>query len=105
MWVKEKACVSPEELTDWAEDWQRRRQLNTADPEDVTRAMQWVNPAIIPRNHLVQRGIDLAEKGELGWVERLVQRGRKPFEWQADDLEWARPPHEDERVTRTFCGT
>ena len=71
----------------------------------MTRAMQWVNPAIIPRNHLVQRGIDLAEKGELDWVERLVRRGRKPFEWQADDLEWARPPHEDERVTQTFCGT
>ena len=96
---------APGELSDWAEDWQRRRQLNTGDPEDVTRAMQWVNPAIIPRNHLVQRGIDLAEKGEVDWVERLVRRGRKPFEWQADDLEWARPPHEDERVTRTFCGT
>ena len=35
----------------------------------------------------------------------LVDRGRRPFEWQDGDVEWARSPEPRERVTRTFCGT
>ena len=27
------------------------------------------------------------------------------YDWQEGDLEWARIPEAEERVTRTFCGT
>ena len=67
--------------------------------------MRATNPTVIPRNHLVQRAIDLAEQGQLEWIEALVERSAAPFEWRPGDEEWARPPNEDERVTRTFCGT
>ena len=43
--------------------------------------------------------------GNLAWVKALVDRGQRPFEWLTGDLEWARSPEPEERVTRTFCGT
>jgi uncharacterized protein YdiU (UPF0061 family) len=92
-------------LTDWAHTWHARRQANQGDTATITAKMNQVNPVIIPRNHLVQRAIDYAEAGEMDWVEALVRRGQSPFQWESGDLQWARAPEPEERVTRTFCGT
>ena len=89
----------------WADDWQTRRKANKGDASAITTALYAVNPTIIPRNHLVQKAIDLTESGELTWVKALVDRGQRPFKWQDGDVEWARSPEPEERVTRTFCGT
>ena len=97
--------TAPPALLNWAEDWQSRRKVNKGDPSTITATMYSVNPTIIPRNHLVQKAIDLTECGELAWVKSLVDRSQRPFEWQPGDVEWARSPEPEERVTRTFCGT
>ena len=97
--------TAPPALLNWVEDWQNRRKANKGDPSTITAAMHSVNPTIIPRNHLVQKAIDLTESGELAWVRSLVDRSQRPFEWQPGDVEWARSPEPEERVTRTFCGT
>ena len=97
--------TAPQALTAWAETWQARRKANTGDTTAITSAMCTANPTVIPRNHLVQRAIDLAEAGDMAWVQAMVERSQSPFSWQADDLEWAKPPEPEERVTRTYCGT
>jgi uncharacterized protein YdiU (UPF0061 family) len=97
--------AAPPALTAWAETWQARRKANTGNTQAITSAMCTANPTVIPRNHLVQRAIDLAETGDMAWVQAMVKRSQSPFGWQADDLEWAKPPEPEERVTRTFCGT
>jgi uncharacterized protein YdiU (UPF0061 family) len=96
---------APTALTDWAQNWQARRKENTGDTEALNAAMRNANPVVIPRNHLVQRAIELAEAGELDWIHAWVARAQTPFAWDGNDLEWARPPSEEERVTQTFCGT
>ena len=97
--------AAPPALTAWAETWQARRKANVGDTNAITSAMCTANPTVIPRNHLVQRAIDLAEAGDVAWVRAMVKRSQSPFGWQTDDLEWAKPPEPEERVTRTFCGT
>jgi len=97
--------TAPPELLSWAEGWQTRRKTNEGDPSAINAAMYSVNPTVIPRNHLVQKAIELTESGELAWVKSLVDRAQRPFEWLAGDVEWARSPEPEERVTRTFCGT
>jgi len=96
---------APTALTDWAQNWQARRKENTGDTEALNAAMRNANPVVIPRNHLVQRAIELAEAGELDWIHAWVARAQTPFAWDGNDLEWASPPSEEERVTQTFCGT
>ena len=97
--------TAPKSLQDWAEEWTERRKQNTGDQHLITANMYHVNPAIIPRNHLVQRAIDAVESGSIEWAQALVDRVSSPYEWQTGDEEWARAPSEAERVTRTFCGT
>jgi uncharacterized protein YdiU (UPF0061 family) len=97
--------TAPKSLQDWAEEWTERRKHNTGDQHLITANMYHVNPAIIPRNHLVQRAIDAVESGSIEWAQALVDRVSSPYEWQTGDEEWARAPSEAERVTRTFCGT
>lgn len=97
--------TAPASLQAWAAQWSDRREHNTGDQKLVTANMYRVNPAIIPRNHLVQRAIDSVESGNLEWGQAWVDRLASPYEWRDGDEDWARPPHEDERVTQTFCGT
>ena len=97
--------AAPAALTDWAQQWAARRKDNTGDTETLNTDMQSANPVVIPRNHLVQRAIELAETGETDWIRAWAARAQTPFTWDSNDLEWARPPSEEERVTQTFCGT
>ena len=97
--------AAPVALTEWAQQWAARRKDNAGDTEMLNTNMQSANPVVIPRNHLVQRAIELAEKDETDWIHAWAARAQTPFTWDSDDLEWARPPSEEERVTQTFCGT
>ena len=47
----------------------------------------------------------VGQLGEPPECQRDIDRGRRPFEWQDGDVEWARSPEPEERVTRTYCGT
>jgi uncharacterized protein YdiU (UPF0061 family) len=96
---------APPALVNWVDDWQARRKSNKGDTSAIAAAMYSVNPTIIPRNHLVQKAIDLSERGNLSWVKAMATRSQYPFEWQTEDVEWAKPPEPEERITRTFCGT
>lgn len=65
---------------------------------DARRAlMQRHNPAILPRNYLVQEAIDAAEAGDFSQVTRLLEAFRTPYAERSDDdplaqkrPEWAR---------------
>lgn len=72
----------------------------------VASAMDQVNPAYIPRNHLVEEAIDAARDGDLAPFEALIEVLRDPF---AERPEWGRYTEPaPERFTAsyvTFCGT
>ena len=44
----------------WAVRWRRRLTEEAADPDARCAAMRAVNPAFIPRNHLVEAALDAA---------------------------------------------
>jgi len=81
-------------------DWQARI-ASEPDPEAIMRA---ANPAIIPRNHLVEQMILAARQGDMEPFNTLHTALQTPFETPLDpDL--TRPPDPDEIVQATFCGT
>ena len=94
-----------EGLTDWLQEWQHRREKNRADTAESLRAMQRANPVVIPRNHQVARAIAAAENGDNTPLLACYERWQTPFDWQTDDSDWAAGPSDQERITRTFCGT
>ncbi len=81
----------------WAERW---RALGP-DPD----AMDAVNPAYIPRNHLVEEALDAAAAGDMGSFERLLGAVTAPYVERPGLERYAAPAPESFGAYRTFCGT
>jgi serine/tyrosine/threonine adenylyltransferase len=68
--------------------------------------MQAVNPAYIPRNHLVEAALNAAiERNDLGPFEQLLEVLSRPFHERAEFERYGLPAAPEERVLQTFCGT
>tara|TARA_Y100001970_G_scaffold287323_1_gene411708 strand:- start:22 stop:1485 length:1464 start_codon:yes stop_codon:yes gene_type:complete len=73
--------------------------------EEAISLMDSVNPYIIPRNHLVERSIDLSIKEDYSLFKRMVEAFKEPYKENQNHLDLTLPPKPDEIVYQTFCGT
>jgi uncharacterized protein YdiU (UPF0061 family) len=69
------------------------------------RAMNRVNPAYIPRNHLVEEALTAAVGGDLAPLGRLLGAVSAPFDERPGLERYAAPAPEDFGSYVTFCGT
>tara|TARA_B100000768_G_scaffold23835_1_gene21512 strand:- start:770 stop:2155 length:1386 start_codon:yes stop_codon:yes gene_type:complete len=79
----------------WYENW-----LNGAKMKELHK----VNPAIIPRNHLIEEMISKATTGDMELFYSLSHALNTPFE-HPQNPRLGMPPEINEEVTATFCGT
>jgi uncharacterized protein YdiU (UPF0061 family) len=100
--------ADPTAYDDWAEQWRRRlTDDGTVRTQERMSVMRAANPAVIPRNHLVEEAISAAvNKGDFAPFERLLAVLARPY----DDLpltlaRYADPPRPEQVVRQTFCGT
>jgi uncharacterized protein YdiU (UPF0061 family) len=90
----------------WLEAWRARTADDGVAPAARAAAMRAVNPAFIPRNHLVEEALAAAvERDDLAPFEALLEVLARPFADQPGRERYAAPPREQERVRATFCGT
>jgi uncharacterized protein YdiU (UPF0061 family) len=98
--------ADPAAYDEWAERW---RQRLSDEPQDATtrrNAMRSVNPAFIPRNHLIEAVIQAAmNNDDFAPFEELLTVLSRPYEDQPAFAAYAEPPQPDQRVLQTFCGT
>jgi serine/tyrosine/threonine adenylyltransferase len=98
--------ADPAAYDNWASRWRSRLAAEAIDPDARAQAMRTVNPAFVPRNHRVEQALDAAiEYGDFSPFAELLTVLSQPYEDQAAFADYASPPHADERVFRTFCGT
>ncbi|WP_091935801.1 protein adenylyltransferase SelO [Blastococcus sp. DSM 46786] len=81
----------------WLDRWR------ALDPDAA--ATDRVNPAYIPRNHLVEEALDAATDGDLAPVGRLLEAVTTPFDERPGLERYAAPAPQDFGAYRTFCGT
>jgi serine/tyrosine/threonine adenylyltransferase len=94
------------ELAGWSARWRERLTRDPQSLEDRRALMRGVNPAFIPRNHLVEEMIAAAvERGDYRPFEDLLTVLSRPYKDQPDAARYAKPPEPNEQVYRTFCGT
>jgi uncharacterized protein YdiU (UPF0061 family) len=75
-------------------------------PDVRGAAMRAVNPAFIPRNHLVEVALDAAvAREDFVPFEELLEALSRPYEERPGSERYAAPPAPEERVQQTFCGT
>jgi uncharacterized protein YdiU (UPF0061 family) len=68
--------------------------------------MKKVNPAIIPRNHLVEEVLRAAEdQNDFAKLHRLLEALADPFSDAEKFIDFTQPPNPAQRVYQTFCGT
>ena len=89
----------------WAGRW-RSRLRDEPSAQASAALMRSVNPAFIPRNHLVEEALNAAiERDDFAPFEQLLDVLSRPYEDNPAFARYATPPQPDERVLRTFCGT
>lgn len=101
----QKLFKAPDAVAVWLESWQQRLAKENS-PEVIQTQMNRVNPLFIPRNHRIQKAIEDAEdRDDFSQVHLLTTLYENPFTEQPEFTDYARAPADEDRVTRTFCGT
>jgi uncharacterized protein YdiU (UPF0061 family) len=83
------------------DEWAARWRALEPDAE----AMDRVNPAYIPRNHLVEEALGAATAGDLAPFRRLVDVVTSPYEVRPGLERFAAAAPQDFGAYRTYCGT
>lgn len=93
-----------EPLRLWHSRW-RERVARQAQPRDqIARTMRTANPAVIPRNHLVEAALVSATAGNLTDFNELLDALDSPYE-EPKDAEFTHPAPVGSPEFVTFCGT
>jgi serine/tyrosine/threonine adenylyltransferase len=90
----------------WAAPWRRRLDEEPISAQERATSMRKINPAFIPRNHLVEAALDAAvERQDFQPFEELLDVVSRPFEEMPWLERYATPARPEESVRWTFCGT
>jgi uncharacterized protein YdiU (UPF0061 family) len=98
--------AEPSGADGWLARWHERQAREPGNPAARAAAMDRVNPAIIPRNHMVEAALGAAVAGDLGPFDALLAAISDPFGPPQGREAFALPPPAGFADTfRTFCGT
>ena len=90
----------------WQKRWLGRLDRQRPGRADAARSMKGYNPAVIPRNHLVERAIrEAVEDIGTGYLDKILEALSRPYADQPEGSPWIVPPRPEERILKTFCGT
>jgi uncharacterized protein YdiU (UPF0061 family) len=100
----ERSDADPE-FSAWRSRLDARRARQPHSTAEVQDLMRRHNPAVIPRNHLVEAALQAATDGhDLSVMERVLDVLATPYDHERDLPEFTTPGTSDLSY-RTFCGT
>jgi uncharacterized protein YdiU (UPF0061 family) len=89
----------------WRERWEARRARQPQSVDESHSLMRRHNPAIIPRNHLVEAALTAATVDQdLSVMNRLLEALARPYDHEGDQRIYGAPGPAGQPY-RTFCGT
>jgi uncharacterized protein YdiU (UPF0061 family) len=98
--------VDPAAYDTWAAAWRQRLDEETTSAQERAAEMRRVNPAFIPRNHLVHAALEAAvERQDFQLFEEMLTVVSRPYEERPGLERYGMPARQEERVQATFCGT
>lgn len=102
----QSAKLAQEDFKAWHQRWQKRLERNNAPVNQALAVMSQVNPAYIPRNHLVEAMIQRAtEHDDFEPFNELVKVISEPYLERPGLEKYQAEPAPHEVVRQTFCGT
>lgn len=98
--------ADPAAYDGWAAGWHSRLEEEFADGQARSAAMRRMNPAFIPRNHLVEAALDAASlRQDFKPFEDLLAVISRPYDERPELEKYSTPARPEECVLQTFCGT
>jgi uncharacterized protein YdiU (UPF0061 family) len=98
--------TDPDDYDSWASSWRRRLNEEPGSGQARAAAMRAVNPAFIPRNHVVETALNAAvQQQNFQPFEELLDVISRPYEDRPNLERYATPARPEECVRQTFCGT
>ena len=96
----------PAAFDTWHQTWRHRLERESTVPADRARIIRRVSPAIVPRNHQVEKALEAAiERADYQPFERLHAALAQPYDDTPKTAAYAAPPEPTDIPYRTFCGT
>ncbi len=104
--LPDAAIFQSRDFKEWFERWQARRKRQPNSLESSRRLMKTSNPAVIPRNHLVEEALEAAvEQADFTVMERLMEALSQPYLEPPEEAGYHLPPPPSAQPYRTYCGT
>jgi len=85
--------------------WRERVRSQSLSTQEIIDHLDATNPANIPRNHLIEKAIQLGLTGDYTLFNRLNEVYQSPFTIQSGCEDLQKPPEVHEIIQNTFCGT
>jgi serine/tyrosine/threonine adenylyltransferase len=93
-------------IDSWISKWRTRLSKEKTSLEDISKMMKATNPAVIPRNHLVEAALEAAVmRDDYEPFENLLEALTNPFDEPPAGSLLGLPPAEVDAGYKTFCGT
>jgi uncharacterized protein YdiU (UPF0061 family) len=94
------------ESGEWTTQWQARLQRQPQTGGEVRSLMQSHNPAVIPRNHLVEQALEAASsRHDLQPFQDLMVALAHPYDHEKPRAPYTQPDPTGGASYQTFCGT
>jgi uncharacterized protein YdiU (UPF0061 family) len=102
--IHQQAVFQHKEFEPWFARWEQRLRQQSITQAQSQQMMLQMNPAVIPRNHLVEEALSAAQDhDDMHAFEALLEVVRAPFTAPSNP-KYSQPPS-SEAGYRTFCGT
>lgn len=82
-----------------------KERILSRHSEGSNTLMLDTNPVYIPRNHQIEKLIELAYEEDYSLFQKMLEVIEEPFNRRDELNEFEKAPQKEERVTATFCGT
>jgi uncharacterized protein YdiU (UPF0061 family) len=93
-------------FAEWNKLWQARLGRQQESMDSSHKLMKSCNPAIIPRNQLVEEALEAAEKkGDYNVMDRLLDVLSSPYAYTKEQDDYSKLVTKSSCNYRTFCGT
>ena len=92
-------------FNDWILKWKSRLAEEKISKIEIMKKMEFSNPYIIPRNHLVEEAIDFANNNDFLNFSKLFNLLSKPYSFKEENHRYYIPPDKVDENFKTFCGT
>ena len=94
-----------EQFKQWEKAWFARIEQQDMTKEETLQVMKSVNPAVIPRNHLVEQAIEEFVAGDPSMFAEMLQVLSNPYDTNEQLSKYTQPPTDEEPPFVSYCGT